>query len=182
MHLSFIEYFFEIYLKRRDREWIAKFKTIYFNFENNTYFMVNRYIPGTNEIAFALAGIIVGFFVKLILDYFLSSLIGIFYILIFVLISTILLKRFTIHAYIPFYKLFCLLKMGKKAVKIEEHLGEKDLNILAPAITMSLIIFELFDLIELSMKDYILSLISTIIIIIILFILSFKLAEKIPVH
>ena len=137
--------------------------------------------PGTHEMTFAFTGLLMGFFVKLLLEYYLSSIhvfnpeiLYLIYLFGFVLISTCFLKKFIIPSYVYPYKLFYLLNIGNNKRKIDNDLEEKDLNILVPSITVSLIIFDLWIFIKTLTDDIIISLLSVIFFATLLFFISYK--------
>lgn len=139
-------------------------------------------IPGTHEIAFALAGVLIGVFIKTLLDAILRGF-GfpeVLYLLAFVIIATMLLKRglLLVYVYLPALFLLQILKIGRK-LEPDRKLTERDMNLLVPGITISLIVFDLLNIFETNIHDYLLSFILTVPTTVLLFIISFKISEKI---
>jgi len=142
--------------------------------------MSHQEIPKRSQIVLVITGVITGLIVKLVIDSLLSSFNDIFYIILFILISIFILKGIILPVYIWIYPLFSSLKIGEKAEKVEDCIGKKDINVLIPAIIMSLIIFDLLNAIEIYLHNYVFSFVVTIVLGIFLFWASLKLTEIIP--
>ncbi len=136
---------------------------------------------GTHELAFAFSGIYLGLLLRFLLIDLLTSFSTIPFLLlimIFVLISTIVLKKGSLGTYRIIYFVFRSICFGDRKRIRKYPLTEYDFNILVPSVTTSLIVADLFSYFRSLVKDNLLVLLLTLITSFVVFWASYKISHK----